>query len=207
MSLKWEKTRFYSICLPSNWLRRLPRIVPSKSWTGFPTTQSNVFLQDNAKKVKTSKSVFFFLFCASQWAPQIAWGMCSEWGRPRSENQLGKTVNRPASCLSASPLSSNHLHNIVFAVWQRFPAAERRRKRGRGEVRLRFVHLGNLEFRSCAGIARWKAFFFIFFLAMRAKKNMVSDSLCAWRQYKTMSELYNVTVTHVLGPKKIQKKT
>lgn len=45
-------------------------------------------------------------------------------------------------------------------------------------------------------------FFFFFFLAMPARNNLVSDSFCAWRQCKTMSELHNVTATHILGPKK-----
>lgn len=45
-------------------------------------------LQDNAKRVQPSNSAFFF--CLPQWAPQIAWGMCSEQGRARSGNELGK---------------------------------------------------------------------------------------------------------------------
>lgn len=124
--------------------------------TDSKTSSSNTMPR---KSNRQNPAFFFFFFCASQWAPQIAWGMYSEWGRPRSGNQLGKTVNTPESCLSASLVASSLLYNIVSAVGRCFPAAERQRKRGRGEIRLHFVHLGNLEFSLCARIARWEAFF------------------------------------------------
>lgn len=165
-SLRWyvimsKKNVFISFVCPQINYVGFFTFYPANLGLAFHDTDSKTSSSNTMpRKSKRQNPAFFFFFsCASQWAPQIAWGMYSEWGRPRSGNQLGKTVNTPESCLSASLVSSGLLYNIVFAVWRCFPAAERQRKRGRGEIRLHFVHLGNLEFRLCARIARWKVFF------------------------------------------------
>lgn len=71
------------------------------------------------------------------------------------------------------------------------------KEREPGEMWLHFSHLGNLEFRSHPWSRRWKAFF-SFFLLGRAENNAIFFyCLCAWKQWKTMSESHNVTTTQI----------
>lgn len=67
-------------------------------------------------------------------------------------------------------------------------------KKGRGEIRLHFVHLGNLEFSLCGRIARWKAFFLFFFLPGDASKGQQDfwQSACV----EAMSNHVEVTQCH-----------